>query len=615
MRTEETKDILTQGLGGAELDHFIALLRDGDNFEKGKAIEALVESPGREVVERIVPLLQEKNTPVRMAVLDVLKSIGSVHLDGVIGMLEDENEDIRVYACEVLAFLRDPRSIPFIVKKSRDDVDNVRNAACMALGEFDDDRAVMALLDALKDEEWIAFSAILSLGRTKSPKAVPRILEFFRESGEELSGAACEVLVEYGDDAVLDELFDVLKGWDREKRSAYLRIILEKGDERIFERLKDKIGDELYEHLLGSTTERRHRSVEMVRMLTHFRIPQTCEAILDILKGMDPEDENYETMLELFASLGEVWAADAGAYMERDEATLLSLVRACRMAGVKVEEAALLRHFLAAPVEVKREIMMSIPAVVDGSGCSIIKEALKDTDGHIKGFAVEAVGSLGLTNLKEDIIAIVRKDFHDVRVKALKTLIRLDPDRAVEMIIAFVDGGSADDKKVYLAATGLIDGQKNLPFITRLLNDEDEGVRRGTIGVLGNFVDDESYMDLLQNELMGDEIPHEVLKVIKDKKLRRFKDKLVGIFADEARGMWTRYYALSALGAFEDPALFDIFAKGLGDDNGLITIGCIRALADLNDERAVDRIRPYLVSSNDDIRSAAEMVVNRTQNE
>jgi len=601
-------------LGGKELDRFVALLRDGDNFEKEKAIDALVGSPGKEVVERIVPLLQEKNTPVRMAVLDVLKKIGSIHLEGVIGMLEDENEDIRVYACEVLSFLRDPRSIPVIVKKSRHDADNVRNAACMALGEFDDDEAVEALLDALKDEEWIAFSAILSLGRTKSPKAVPRILQFFKESGEELSGVACEVLVEYGDDVILDEIFEVLKGWDREKRSAYLKIILEKGDEGTFGRLKEKIGDELYEHLLGSVAESRHRPVEIVRMLTHFRTPRTCEAILDVLKGMEPDDENYETVLELFASLSDIWAGDVTGYMERDEANLLPLVRACSMTGVKIGEEALLKRFLTAPVELKREIVMNVPAVVDGSGCSIIKEALKDTDGHIKGFAVEAVGNLKLMNLKDDIIHILKEDFHDVRVKALRTLVRLDPARAMGMIEAFVERGSVDDKKVYLAATGLIDGNKNLPFVTRLLSDEDEGVRRSTIGILGNFVDDESYLDLLQKTLTDDEIPHEVLKVIKDKKLSRFKDRLVGIFTNGSKGMWTRYYALSALGAFGDPALFDIFAKGLRDENGLITIGCIRALADLNDERAMDYIRPYVDDANDDIRSAAEMFINKMRN-
>ncbi|MDD3846003.1 MAG: HEAT repeat domain-containing protein [Syntrophorhabdaceae bacterium] len=613
MRTQKEENARSRNPVGEELESFIVLLRDGDNFEKEKAIDALVASPGKEVVEQIIPLLQEKNTPVRMAVLDVLKEIGSTHLDGVIGMLEDDNEDIRVYACEVLSVLRDPRSIPIIVKKSRDDAENVRNAACMALGEFDDDEAVEALLDALKDEEWIAFSAILSLGRTRSPRAVPRILQFFRESGEELSGVACEVLVGYGDDAILDEIFDVLKGWDREKRSAYLKVVLEKGNEHTFERLKEKIGDELFEHLLDSVAENRHRPIEIVRMLTHFRTPETCRAVLDVLKAMEPDDENYDTVLGLFASLGDIWAGEVAGYMGLDEANLLPLIRSCKMTGVKVEEEALLKRFLSAPVELKREIVMNVPAVIDGNGCSIIKEALKDTDGHIKGFAVEAVGDLRLMNLKEDIIRILGEDFYDVRVKALKTLIRLDPALAMEMISAFVDRGSVEDKKVYLAAASLVGGEENLPFVTRLLFDEDEGVRRSTISVLGSFADDENYMELIQKTLMGDDIPHEVFKVVKDKRLNRFRDRLVVIFADEGKGMWTRYYALSALGAFKDPALFDIFVRGLEDGNGLITIGCIRSLADLGDARAMDCIRPFVDSANDDIRSAAQMVMNKMQ--
>ena len=42
------------------LAHYIDLLRDGDNFEKEKAIEALIALAGKEVVEGIIPLLQQK---------------------------------------------------------------------------------------------------------------------------------------------------------------------------------------------------------------------------------------------------------------------------------------------------------------------------------------------------------------------------------------------------------------------------------------------------------------------------------------------------------------------------------------------------------------------------
>ncbi len=602
-----------KGLTEPELERYVLLIKDGDNFEKEKAIDSLVASPGREVIEKIVPLLQESNTPVRMAVLDVLKKIGSVYIEGVIGMLDDANEDIRVYACEVLAFLGDPRSIPFIVKKARDADANVRNAACMALGDFDDDEAVNALLHALDDEEWIAFSAIIGLGRTKSPKAIPRILKFFKESSDELSSAACEVLLDYGDDAVLDEVLDIMKAWDRSRRSAYLAIILDKGNEDIFSKLQEKMGGELYEHLLGKMAEKKDRPVEMVRMLAYFRTRQTCTAILGILGDMEPDDENYPMVLEIFASLGDIWGKNASEFMEPDDARMLALVKACALTGVKIDECVLLDRFLDASVEVKREIMMSIPGIVVGSGCSIIKKALDDADGHIRGFAVEAVGNLGLSDLKDDILRILGKDFQDVRVKALRTYVRLDPGAALEIISGFVNGGSNDDKKVYLAATQLIDADNNLPFISRLLKDPDEGVRRNTIGVLGRFADNDEYVELLEMILEEAEVPREVLKVIKDRRLTQFKDRLVRIFSNQEKGMWTRYYALSALGTFEDPDLFSIFTKGLQDANGLITIGCIRALAELNDVRAMDYIRPFADDANDDIRSAAEVVLSRMQ--
>ncbi len=140
-------------MGTTEISHYIDLLRDGDNFEKEKAIEALITLAGKEVVQGIIPLLQQKVTATRMAVLDVLKKIGSSHVEGVIGMLYDENEDIRVYGCEVLSFMKDTRSIPALIDKLKNDADNVRNAACVALGDFDDERAVHALIDALYDDE------------------------------------------------------------------------------------------------------------------------------------------------------------------------------------------------------------------------------------------------------------------------------------------------------------------------------------------------------------------------------------------------------------------------------------------------------------------------------
>jgi HEAT repeat protein len=183
----------------------------------------------------------------------------------------------------------------------------------------------------------------------------------------------------------------------------------------------------------------------------------------------------------------------------------------------------------------------------------------------------------------------------------------------MELIKHFVYDGSNEDKKVYLSATYLIDSENNFPFIEKLIFDADESVRRSTIRVIDNFVENERYVELLQKILKDDNISHEALKVIKDNKLNIFTDRLVEIFIDRNKEMWTRYYALSALGVFEDSSLFNIFVNGLNDENGLIIIGCIRALADLNDKKAIGYIRPFTGSSNEDVKSTAESVLEKLE--
>ena len=232
------------------------------------------------------------------------------------------------------------------------------------MGDFNDEEAVKALLNALQDDEWIAFSAIYSIGRTKLKIAVPQLLEFFKTSGEELSIAACEVLIEYEDNDILDEIFETLKSWDRPKRNTYLKTILEKGNEEIFRKLKEKIGDELFEHLLNSVRYEKQYSLEIIRMLTNFRHSETCEAILGALQEMNSDSEDYEAILMLFASMSDVWVSSIEDYMKRDEKYLLPLIKACKIAGVKLEEPLLLNVYLSSSIDVKREIITGIPGIV-----------------------------------------------------------------------------------------------------------------------------------------------------------------------------------------------------------------------------------------------------------
>ncbi|HNT68440.1 MAG TPA: HEAT repeat domain-containing protein [Syntrophorhabdaceae bacterium] len=597
-----------------ELSYLVGLLRSGDNYEKEKVVETLISAPGKKTVQSVVPLLYEDNTGVRMVAHEVLRKTGSHDLDSIVALLEDKNEDIRVYACEILSSIGDSRALPSIIRRIYEDEENVRNAACIALGEFSDERAVRALLDSLKDDEWIAFSAVFSLGKIGDPEAAGPLFELFKDGPEELSVAACEVLIDFNDTKVLDEMFEQMKQWDHEKRGAYLKVILEKGNEDTFHRLQEKIGDELFEHLLKVLKSEDANSIEFLRMLSNFRNKKACDAMLRVLSVMDREAGEFNEALELFVSLKGVWEEYAEEYMENAEEYLLPFIRACRAARVRVAEPVLLKVFRSSSVDVKRELIVSLPDIVDGNGRSITVEGMRDVDGHIKGDSAIAAGLMGLSDLKGAILEIAKKGFMDVRIKALKVLIAFDMEEAKKAIDDFVYNGTSDDKRVYLASACLLSGDINLPFTEHLLRDPDESVVRGALGVSGNFIDDKRYLDFLEAFLTGPAIPHEVLKIIKEKRLRQFKDRLIDIFIDKDKSLWTRYYALSALGAFEEPSLFDVFARGLNEDSSLIKIGSIKALADLKDEKATGLLAPFLDDPDEDVRSAAAFVLNEREN-
>ncbi|MCX5810666.1 MAG: HEAT repeat domain-containing protein [Proteobacteria bacterium] len=596
-----------------KMARLIKALKEGDSFDKEKAIETLVAFPDKTVIEQVIPLLDGNVTQARMSAWEVLKKVGHHNIEAVAALLDHESEDIRVYAAEILGTLKEKSTLPQLIKKIHDESPNVRNVVCIALGSFNDEIAVDALLEALHDDDWIAFSAIEALGKTGNERAVKPLLAVFKDGSEEVSLAACEGLMGFNDEKIKNEIFDILKRWEPDKRGIFVDIILDKVDDETFGNMKERMGQEVFEHLFNSVRNDTGKPVSLIRLLAHFRRTEACDAILYVLSSMNPDDEEYTEVLNVFAHLSDVWKDRIAYYVEQNEGYVMPVIESCKIAGVEIAEALLLKIFLATSMEVKREIIKNLPVFLKGGGLSVIKEAIKDPDGHVRGDALTVIGIMSLEVMKDDVIAAVRKGFLDVRIHALKALMRLDFDNGLELIRTFVNSGSDDDKRLYLAVAKFGDADNNFPFVVKLLSDEDDKIRRAVIGVIGYFLDDERYMAMLVKLLMDENISHETLKVIREKRLTIFRDRLQEIFQDTDKELWTRYYALSALSTFEDGSLFDTFVNGLKDDNSIIKIACIKALADLNDVRALEHIYPFAQSDDNDVRSTAEFVIGRLE--
>lgn len=596
--------------GSGTLGRMIARLESSDDFERAGILEKAASAPSRELVEALALLLYGKKTALRMDVLDTLRKIGNHAIEPVIGLLYSEHEDVRVYGCEVLQSLKNPLSLPHLVEMAHEENENVKNAAVVALGEFDDPLAVNVLLEVLQDEEWVAFSAIYSLARIGNRRAVPSLMDVFKNRSEELSLAACEALMSFDDERIVDEIVGFIGGLDPDKKRTVVRIVMEHGDGRIFGKLTGLMGETLLQQLLDLIKQQKGKSTKIVDLLAYFRHPDSVQALLDILKEMEPDEEEYGHVLDLFTDMREVWGPAIGEYLSVEEYRL-PVIRACGAAGCHIDKGLLLGVFRSSPLAAKREIMKQLGRIANGSGNVIISEAMRDADGHIQAEAVAIAGDLTIRELAPDVLRIAKNGYADVRVKALIALIRIDREAAVSTIAGFVNGGTTQDKRTYLAVTGHLDGGTNFSFLKTLLNDGDDKVRQVAVRVVGNYVEDEKYLDLFRTMLNSGDMPDEMLKVIGERRLQGFKDVLLRMLTDPLRSLWTRYHALAALGAFRDASLFPVFAECLRDKNNLIKIGGLKALSAIGERRAIPRIRPFTKSIDEDVKAAAVIALER----
>jgi HEAT repeat protein len=293
---------------------------------------------------------------------------------------------------------------------------------------------------------------------------------------------------------------------------------------------------------------------------------------------------------------------------------LLPFIRACGIAGQKVAEERLEEIFLGASLDLKREIIRNLPDIIEQDGATILRHALHDEDSHVKGDAALAAARLCLRSLVPDILGFARVGFADVRKKALQALVVLDDVLAAELIESFVVQGSSEDKKVALSVIHQLDKGKAFAAIKVLLDDPDEMVLRSAIYAAGRLVDkDERYLELLNRLPAESPVLHELLRVIRERKLDSFKDRLVELFLETGRDVWTRYEILAALAVLRDHSLFDVFTGGLRDGNTLIKIGSIKALSDLSDAAAVSYVKPFARSQDAALRSIATAALKHLQ--
>jgi len=467
--------------------YFMKLINDlFRNIQNEDARKAIVRMVDKKLIERLIELLKDKDSKVRMSVVDVLGDIDSDNtVESLISLLKVKDRDVRWNVVYALGRIGSDRAIELLVPLLKDKDRDVCWDAAHALGYIGSDKAIVQLTSLLKDRNSIVRrAAASSLGETGSVEAVESLITLLKDKNSFVRWDAANALGMIGSDRAIEPLIPLLKDKDEDVQSraagALGRIGSDRAIELLVPLLKDK--DSLVRtntvYVLGSTGSEKAVELLIPLLKDEDAIVRTFAAGA---LGEIGSDSAVESLIPLLEDKYVLWiAADALGMIGSDRAV---------------------------------EHLVSL---------------LGDRDGYVRRSAANALGKLGTNKAVEPLISLLGDRDSYVRRSAADALGKLGTDKAVEPLISLLGDRDSYVRRSAADALGKLGTDKAVEPLISLLGDRDNYVRESAANALGgiatrlNREEQDKLVCHIQSLKLENKTKHQVLTQIKQATARRF---------------------------------------------------------------------------------------------
>jgi len=136
----------------------------------------------RIILKKLVRYLKNRDPGVRNLAVEILSAAVDIYLPEIGGLLQQESEDIKIYACQILGNSKEPESIDYIRLALQDTNVNVRNCAILALEYTAVDFDISFLIELLnfEKEPWIRFSVTEVINKKGSKIYLKKLLPLIK---------------------------------------------------------------------------------------------------------------------------------------------------------------------------------------------------------------------------------------------------------------------------------------------------------------------------------------------------------------------------------------------------------------------------------------------------
>jgi len=487
------------------------------------AVDALARTEDGEVVEKLIHILrdQHKDLSVLNSVLSVLSITNIDTTMPIVWLLNDPDDDLRIYAAQVLGDKFDSRAIPGLINALNDSNQNVCYHAIETLGKLRAESAVEPLVRIIESQDFfLSFPAIDALVRIDDKSVATRLVPFIQDPL--LCTPIIEALGKLGDEEAVEPLSLLLNKQGTPvcaiaKALADLYNRYEKmygegshisdlasyninltGAQNLIDSLDNANSEELrvlalvlgwlegksiekaLTRLLGNPSARR----EVVEALVRYG-----SRVTDLLTEQ-LNSEDIETCRSAIIAIGRIGDTRAVPYLMnvlgRDEELTVVAIGALAKIGDSRSFYALLDLIGHSNISIRQASVGALNSLGHPEMPEHIKELLLDENPLVRESAVKIAGYFGYPDCVDSMLDLAGDGNESVRAAMIEHIPYLESEKALSVLFNAIKYDTPKVKAAGVRALSHVDGKEAFSYLLEALKDEDSWVRYFACRSLGH---------------------------------------------------------------------------------------------------------------------------------
>ncbi len=575
------------------------------------ADQALRKIGGKPTVEAVIPLLRSDEAPVRNLSMDILREVGDQDLPSLIGLLHDQDADIRIFASDILGSTASLTSVaPLGEALLKDPEVNVRYQAAVSLGELGHKEAAHYLNKALGDEEWVQFSVIEALAKIRDDSSIGALAKALHHSSDLVASMIVEALGEMGNVKAVTMLMRYLDEAATALRNKICKAIVRILGGKSLKLLNEAERDKFRQYLLVALTD-EDDDIQDAAMtgLGYVGGEKAAREVLHLASAMDfdRDHDRLELAVKSLANIGVTEAMtkalEGGNYKEArvavEVATRLGSPEVCAM---------LTRVFWDKERDLQRDVITAVRHCAGPQDKDFFIQVLeRHDDGTVLKSALEFLGELGLDDTGEMLFGFLDHPYDDVKEAALDACVRIGGPEMDERFRTLFASPDPVNRLMAVYAMGKLGVAEHMDEIKLALEDEIPDIRKVALEAFGDMcVDLGRWMPVIQERLHDEhrEVRLTVIELLGHCPGEDTLPYLIEALADEDD--WVRVRAVEALGARAAEAAVPRLVEMLAEENTLLSLKVVEALGAIGGKAAFRSLLEVLNAEDPELQAAAE---------